>query len=109
MPAPAAPTGSITTTQTPDRTVVRLSGEIDATLRTQASTAMSLVVCRHVPVELDTSAVTFIDSIGLSFLIQCCTVAHADGLGVSLPEPAAPVAELITVVGIDSLFDEARR
>ncbi|WP_199422934.1 STAS domain-containing protein [Actinotalea solisilvae] len=109
MPAPAPPTGSITTTQTPERTIVRLSGEIDATLRTQASTAMSLVACRHVPVELDTSDVTFIDSTGLSFLIQCCTVAHAEGLGVSLPEPAPPVAALISVVGIDSLFAEPRQ
>ncbi|WP_196250672.1 STAS domain-containing protein [Cellulomonas sp. JZ18] len=104
-------TGAIRTTQTPDRTIVRLSGEIDAALRDRASAALSLVLLRHVPVELDTSQVTFIDSAGLSFLVQCCAVARAEGLDVSMPQPARPVADLISLIGVAPLFtpEEIRR
>ena len=96
--------GAIATTQTPEATVVRLSGEIDETLRTQASAAMSLLLRRHMPVELDTAQVTFINSAGLSFLVQCRTLARADGLEVSLRPPAPPVADLMDVTGVADLF-----
>lgn len=101
---PTPPGGAITTTQTPDRTIVRLSGEIDAAQRNGASAAMALVLRRHMPVELDTSDVTFIDSTGLSFLVQCCTLAQEDALDVSLPHPAPPVADLMSLVRLDELF-----
>ena len=96
--------GAIATTQTPEATIVRLSGEIDESLRTQASAAMSLILRRHMPVELDTRAVTFIDSAGLSFLVQCRALAQADGLDVSLHRPAPPVEDLMEVTGVADLF-----
>lgn len=108
MYVPTPPGGSIRATQTPEATIVRLAGEIDGSLREEASAAMSLVVGRGAPVELDTSDVTFIDSMGLSFLIQCGAVAHAEGLDVSLPEPPPHVVDLMALVGVDSLF-AARR
>lgn len=102
VPTPSG--GTIRTTQTPERTIVRLTGEVDVALRDDASAAMSLVLRRHMPVELDTSAVTFIDSTGLSFLIQCWTLARADGLDVSLPRPPGQVVDLMELVGVDALF-----
>lgn len=96
--------GAIATTQTPEATIVRLSGEIDESLRAEASAAMSLILRRQMPVELDTAGVTFIGSAGLAFLVQCRALAQADGLEVSLHRPAPPVAHLMDVTGVADLF-----
>ena len=105
----AAPqTGAITITQAPTATIVHLSGEIDATLRSEASRALRVTLARRLPVVLDTADLTFIDSTGLAFVIQCGATARADGIPVDLPEPPAHVAALLDIVGAGSLFDHAR-
>ena len=107
MTGQAEISGSIITTPTPDATVVRLAGEIDGARRNEASQALSTSLRRQLPVVLDTSKVTFIDSTGLAFLIQCGSVGRSQGIPVSLPRPPAQVSDLLAVLGEDSLFDDA--
>lgn len=99
--------GSIITMPRPDATVVRLAGEIDGARRNEASQALSTSLRRQLPVVLDTSDVTFIDSTGLAFLIQCGSVGRSQGIPVSLPRPPAEVSDLLALLGADSLFDDA--
>ena len=104
---PARPMGSITTTEAPGATIVRLEGDVDAGLRSDASHAMSVSLRRQLPVVLDTSALTFIDSTGLAFLIQCSAAGRANGLPVVLPEPPDHLSDLLRFVGAEQLFDRA--
>ena len=98
--------GSIVTLPRPDATVVRLAGEIDGTRRSEASQALSTSHRRQLPVVLDTTEVTFIDSTGLAFLIQCGSVGRSQGIPVSLPRPSAEVSDLLSVLGAEELFDD---
>lgn len=98
--------GAITATYAPDATLVRLTGEIDANLRPQASTAMSGSLHHSRPLVLDTSQVTFIDPSGVAFLIQCRNVAHAHGLTVSLQGCPPCVEEMLELADATAIFDE---
>ena len=59
------------------------------------------------PVVLDTSAVTFIDSSGLAFLLQLQGVASDAGRPVVLRDPSGAVVDLLSLVGLDTLFPRA--
>jgi anti-anti-sigma factor len=107
MAGQAATSGSIVTMPRPDATVVRLAGEIDGTRRDEASQALSTSLRRQLPVVLDTEEVTFIDSTGLAFLIQCGSVGRSQGIPVSMPRPPAEVSDLLTLLGAQNLFDDA--
>jgi anti-sigma B factor antagonist len=85
-------------------TVVRLRGEIDAGLRHAASEAMVAVLARNGPLLIDTSAVTFIDSSGMAFLLQLHGVASDSGREVVLRDPSGVVVSLLALVGLDSMF-----
>lgn len=98
--------GSITATYAPHATVVRLTGEIDANLRPQASTAMSGSLHHSRPLVLDASQVTFIDPSGVAFLIQCRNVAHAHGLTVSLQGCPPCVEEMLELADATAIFDD---
>jgi len=52
-------------------TVVRLAGEIDASLREEASRALAELLTRRTAVVVDLGQVRFIDSTGIAFLLQC--------------------------------------
>ncbi|MBE3074489.1 MAG: STAS domain-containing protein [Actinobacteria bacterium] len=97
--------GSISTTEELDATVIHLRGEIDASLRAQAGAVIAQVLDRRLPVILDTGEVTFIDSTGMAFLIQCCTISHQEGLRVTLPDPPAAVTSVVDALAINDLFD----
>ena len=62
--------GSITLMETTEATTAHLWGEIDASLREQASTALAHALNRELPVVLDASHVTFIDSSGLDTAVS---------------------------------------
>ena len=96
--------GSITTTELADATVVHLAGAIDAALRAEAGAAMSRSLERRLPIVLDTSDVTFMDSTGLAFLILCSRFGQEEGLPVTLPHPPLGLAMLMQTTGVDVLF-----
>ena len=53
---------------------------------------------------VDASAVTFIDSSGLSFLIRLAGSASERGTTLELISPSEPVAKLIEITGTKDLF-----
>jgi anti-sigma B factor antagonist len=89
-------------------TLVRLYGEIDVGLRDSASQCMVTVLAGMLvttaPIVVDTSAVTFIDSSGLAFLLQLHAVAADAGRGVVLRDPSGAVVDLLALVGLDGMF-----
>lgn len=99
--------GSITTTPAPDATVIRLSGAIDGGCRQEASRAMRVSLQRQLPVVLETSDVTSIDTAGMAFLIQCGTAGRSQGLPVRLPRASSRVTDLLGSLGADEFFDLA--
>ena len=99
----AAPDG-ITVTHVEGGVLVHLRGEIDATQRNAASACMLTVLDGTGPVTIDTSAVTFIDSSGLAFLLQIQGVLADGGRPVVLRDPSGVVLDLLALVGLDTLF-----
>jgi anti-anti-sigma factor len=96
--------GGITVTETPEATVAHLWGEIDDALRQQAGSVLARALDRNLPVVLDTSRVEFIDSAGIAFLIQLCTIGREEGLTVTLKDPPPVVSEVIQILGLTELF-----
>ena len=99
------PVGGITVRETSDSTIARLWGEIDEALRHEAGAALSRTLDRNLPVVIDTREVTFIDSTGIAFLIQFCTIGREEGLAVSLADPPAVVTEVLDLLGLTHMFD----
>lgn len=85
-------------------TVVVLSGEIDATMRDQASSALADAVRGGVPVLVDLRDVDFLDSSGVAFLLQCRRACHELGLGFTLRNVPPRAAEVLTVLGLDAVL-----
>ncbi|MCL3860689.1 STAS domain-containing protein [Actinotalea sp. K2] len=101
-----APVGGISLTERHDSTVVHLWGEIDDALRHQAGTALAEALDRDRPVVLDAGRVTFIDSTGIAFLIQFCTIGREEGLAVTLREPPPIVTDVLEMLGLAGMFAE---
>lgn len=94
----------ITVEETDGTVLVRLYGEIDVGLRDSASRCMVTVLGSQGPIVIDTSAVTFIDSSGLAFLLQLHGVAADAGRTVVLRDPSGAVVDLLALVGLDGMF-----
>lgn len=88
-----------------DATLVRLSGEIDAAASETLDQVDDEVVRARPRLVVDLSAVTFLDSIGVSFLVRLATQARAQDRSVSLREVPPPVGEVLALVGATELFD----
>ncbi len=98
--AEVTPTPSITVAPEGDSSLVTLVGDIDGGLRDQASLVMTEVLARGVPVVVDLSAVTFIDSSGLAFVLQLHRLGIEDpSLTCTLRNPPALVLDLLEMIG----------
>jgi len=84
--------------------LVVLRGDIDAGLRDAASRCMVTVLGTDLPLVVDTSGVTFIDSSGLAFLLQLQGVATDAGRSLVLRDPSGVVVDLLALVGLDGMF-----
>lgn len=84
----------------PNRAHVRLWGDVDASLRDQASMAMVSLVHRGGPYVIDVSDVTFIDSSGIAFILQVHRMATDEGSTAVLRDPPALVIEMLDLIGI---------
>lgn len=98
--------GSILVEERSDCTVVKMSGEIDISLRGATGAALRQVLDRSHPVNVDASGVTFIDSTGAAFLAQLRMFGSEGGIRVSLDEPSAVVRNLLAMLGVDAMFRE---
>lgn len=96
----AAAIGGIDVTTEAGRTLVRLWGEVDAALRTQASFTMAQALASTAPVVVDATDVTFIDSSGLAFLLQLHLAANEIGQPVTLRDPKGEVVERLRMIGM---------
>ncbi|NAZ85802.1 STAS domain-containing protein [Kineococcus indalonis] len=86
-----------------DETRVLLSGEVDATLSAELSTACAAVLARQRPVVVDVRDVAFMDSTGVGFLARLASrAAHQP---VVLLHPTPVVRFLLTRTRIGTLLD----
>jgi len=96
--------GEIRVEVEPGSTVVRMIGEIDVALREQASESMVAAMTSDGAIVVDASAVTFIDSSGVAFVLQLLHAAREAGLAVSLHDPDRTVRSVLEIVGAGSLL-----
>jgi anti-sigma B factor antagonist len=86
----------------PDAVVVAVEGELDLFtapfLRDEVREAIKQDSNRLV---LDLGGLSFMDSSGLSVLIEAWRLATGEGGGVSLAAPQAPVARILRTTGLD--------
>lgn len=100
--------GGIAVDETLEASVVRMWGEIDVALRGEAGAALANALERNVPVVIDTSKVTFIDSTGIAFLVQLYTFGTQEGLEVRLLDPPSVVGSVLEMLGVDAVFAQGR-
>jgi len=97
---PVDAAGDIRVERERERTVVLLVGEVDAQLRAQASAAMSTALTAGLPVLLDATETTFIDSAGLAFVLQLHAAAAEESIPVTLLDPQRVVRDVLDLVGM---------
>ncbi len=79
-------------------TMVRLVGEIDANLRTQASDGMGLALLHGLPIVVDAERATFADSSGIAFVLQLYMAAREAGIPLTLRDPHGVLRDVLTAV-----------
>lgn len=82
------------------RAVVCLVGEIDASLRESASASMGIALMSGLPLLVDSSRATFIDSSGVAFVLQLHLAATEAGVPLTLHDPHGVLRELLDMVGL---------
>lgn len=98
------PADGIAVEEGPERTLVRMWGEVDGSLRSQASAAMAQCLGRALPVTVDVGRVTFIDSSGIAFLLQLHRAAEEAGVDVALLDPPALLLDLLEMIGMGGVI-----
>ena len=88
----------------PDHSLVRVYGEIDLMVRQNASGLCQAIVERGLPLVVDATDVTFVDSAGMSVLVRMARDAEAGGYSVVLRNAPWMLKELMTVTGVDRLL-----
>jgi len=79
-------------------TVVRLVGEIDADLRTQASDCMGIALMHGLPIVVDAEEATFVDSAGVAFVLQLYMAAREAGIPVTLRDSHRALRDVLALV-----------
>lgn len=92
--------GGIEISEEGTRAVLQLWGEVDASLRAEASAAMVTLLERGGPYVVDVSKVTFIDSSGLAFILQLHRVAADESTHVVLRDPPSLVIDMLDIIGM---------
>ncbi|MGW3816916.1 STAS domain-containing protein [Streptomyces sp. NPDC005046] len=95
---------SITVTTTADIRVLALSGEIDADTVGSLRQALRMGDDGPVRLVLDFSAVTFMDSSGISVLAAARRDATSAGGWIRMAALTAPVHRVIEIVGLDTII-----
>lgn len=92
--------GSIRVEARDGSTVVVLVGEIDASLRAEASACMAQSLVAGAPVIIDSTLATFIDSSGIAFVLQLHLAATEAGIAVSLRDPHRVLLDVLDMIGL---------
>jgi anti-anti-sigma factor len=86
-------------------TLVQLSGEIDLALGPELEEVSREAIERGVPVRVDVTAVSFIDSVGLGFIARLTAAGHQQGWRLVLVGASRRVNEGVNLTGLRSLMD----
>ncbi len=97
-------TSGMTLHEEPERSLVTIYGEIDLLVRQNAAHLCQAVATRGLPVVVDATDVTFVDSAGMSVLVRLARDAEAGGYPVVLENAPWMLKELMTVTGVDRLL-----
>ena len=96
--APAA--GTIRVDAQDTKTVISLVGEIDAALRDEAGACMGVALVSGLPVVIDSTLATFIDSSGIAFVLQLHLAASEERIPVTLLDPHRVLRDVLEMVGL---------
>jgi anti-anti-sigma factor len=110
--APLEPPDSFSVTVLRSEPVLRLrlGGELDLAAEPAIVDAVVQALADHADlavVDLDVTAVEFIDSYGVRALLHCRDVAAARGCEVQLTDVTGPVTRLLELFGLDDLIQPA--
>lgn len=84
--------------------VLMLSGQIDTVTAPRFHESLQRVCELGVPVVLDMGLVTFMDSSGISALVDACGVTRALPNAVQIHRPSDQVRRLLSLTGLDDIF-----
>jgi stage II sporulation protein AA (anti-sigma F factor antagonist) len=84
---------------------ITLSGEIDLAMRQGLEFVAEEAILRALPVRVDLSAVTFMDSAGVAFLASLVRAGHEAGWRVTVIGPSQRILETLTICGLVPLLD----
>lgn len=84
--------------------MVTLWGEIDGSLRNDASAVLAAALERDQSVIIDLGDVTFMDSTGIAFLVQFCTIGAEEGLDVKVQRPPSLVRDVLEMLGVAEML-----
>jgi len=90
-------------------TLVMLAGEIDLALGEDMDAARVEALARGMPIELDVYRVTFLDSIGISFIAQLVKAEQAQGRRVLVRGASKATRQTLLVHGVADLLDGLSR
>ncbi|MCC2313402.1 STAS domain-containing protein [Cellulomonas xiejunii] len=88
------------------RAVVCLVGEIDASLRQSASASMGIALMSGLPLLVDASQATFIDSSGVAFVLQLHLAASEAGVELTLHDPNHVLRDMLEMVGLSGAIPD---
>lgn len=94
------PSSSITVDRDRTHVVVRLSGEIDVSLRDQAGAALATVASAGLPVVLDLADALFVGATGLVFVVRCRRVCAEAGQPFVVRDVPLAVARVFAALGL---------
>jgi anti-anti-sigma factor len=86
-----------------DETLIRLAGEVDQALVGCLDFAQEQAVKRNLPVRIDVSGVTFMDSTGLALIVRVVAAERTHGRRVTVEGVSGQVDELLHISGLDRL------
>lgn len=91
---------------TPDSRLITVSGELDRGTRDRFDrVARAVLAERPATVLVELSGTGFIDSSGLTSLINAYRTARQTGVRLALVAPSEPVARILALTGIDQVID----
>jgi len=85
--------------------VVELSGRLDATAVRQIQTKFDEAAGNSVPVLVDLSSVTFMDSLGVALLVRTANRLRVAGLPMAVIPGAGPVARMLGIARVDRILN----
>ncbi|WP_214322816.1 STAS domain-containing protein [Nonomuraea sediminis] len=91
---------SMTCSDLPDSTLISVSGEVDVTNSSRLASALVAGRRPGKPLILDLSSMTFLDSTGLSVLLDTHTAAERDGDGMYLVGVQHTPMRVLQITGV---------